>query len=132
MKYRPVQYAEALYDTCEGTSEAEQKKIIKKFVEVLAHHQAVHKAREVYAAYEKLSLRKQGLRSVRLETASPGTEKLKQEVKAILGTNIHIEEVTNSSMLGGVTILIDNEILIDASVKRHMEDIFIKKSPSMG
>ena len=44
----------------------------------------------------------------------------------------YIEEVMNSSLLGGVTILIDNEILIDASVKRQMEDLFIKKPPSMG
>ena len=132
MKYRPVQYAEALYDACEDTSEAEQKKIVKKFVEILARHQAIHKAREIYTAYEKLNLRKQGLRSVRLETVTPATEKLKQEIKAILGKDIYIEEVMNSSLLGGVTILIDNEILIDASVKRQMEDLFIKKPPSMG
>ena len=29
MKYRPLQYAEALYDACKDTSEAEQKKIVK-------------------------------------------------------------------------------------------------------
>lgn len=130
MKYRPLQYAEALYDTCEGKSEAEQKKIIKKFVEVLMRHQAMHKAREIYIAYENLSLHKQGLRRVRLETVSPATEKLKQEIRVILGKNIHIEEVTNPNLLGGVKILIDNEILIDASAKRQMEDLFVKKPPS--
>ena len=127
MKYRPLQYAEALYDICEGKGEAEQKKIIKKFVEILVRHQAVHKAREIYTAYEKLNLRKQGLRGVRLETVTPATEKLKQEVKAILGKDIYIEEVMNPNLLGGVTILIDNEILIDASVKRQIEDLFKKE-----
>lgn len=121
MKYRPVQYAEALLMACQEKSEAEQKKIVKKFADLLVRHRVTGKTRAIYEAYEKLSLRTQGMRSVRLETAGVVSEKLKNEIQAILGNNIYIEEVMNPDLLGGVKIIIDNEILIDASAKAQIE-----------
>lgn len=121
MKYRPGQYAEALFATLEDKTEAEQKKIVKRFAEILIQNRAFAKLSAICMAYEKLEKRKQGIRTVRLETVTPVTEKFKQEIYAILGKNINFEEVTNSELLGGIKILIDNEILIDASAKHHID-----------
>lgn len=127
MKYRPAQYAEALYAALEKKSEAEQKKIIKRFAELLARHQVTGKVKAMYEAYEKFALRTQEIRSVRLETASTASEKLKNEIHGILGKNIQIKEVVNPDLLGGLKILVDDEVLIDASAKRQMEGLFISK-----
>ena len=128
MKYRPQQYAQALFAACEQKSDAEQKKIVKRFAELLVRHQAIGKTSAICAAYEKLELRSKGMRNVRLETVDGSTEKLKMEIHAILGKHIHIEETTNSNLLGGLKILIDGEILIDASAQRQMKDLFIATS----
>jgi len=130
MKYRPQQYAQALLAACEQKSDAEQKKIVKRFTDLLVRHQATGKTRLICEAYKKLSLRAQGMRGVRLETAGVVSEKFKTEIRAILGKNIHIEEVINPDLLGGVKIIVDNEILIDASARWQIEGLFIKKSPS--
>ena len=130
MKYRPEQYAKALFAACHEKSDAEQKKIIKRFTDLLVRHQAMGKTHAICAAYEKLELRNKGMRSVRLETASLASEKLKNEIHRVLGKNIHIKEVVNPDLLGGLKILIDDEILIDASARRQMEELFIKKPPS--
>lgn len=127
MKYRPEQYAQALFYALEGKSETEQKRIVKQFAAMLARHQATAKARAIFAAYEKLSLKKQRVRSVRLETASPATDQIKKEIRASLGKNIHITEVVNKDILGGAKILIDDEILIDGSVRTQIEELFKKK-----
>ena len=132
MKYRLKQYAEALAAATEGKSEAEQKKIVTRFTELLVRHRMIGKAPMICIAYEKLVLQKKGMRSVRIETATPASEKIKQEIHAMLGKNIHIEAVTNPHLLGGITILVDDEILIDASVKRQFENLFIKKPSSEG
>ena len=124
MKYRVSQYAQALYAATDGKSEAEQKKIVARFVQLLIRHRAMGKARAIFAAYEKHVLQKRGMRLVRIETASPASEKLKQEIRSALGKNIHIEERVNPRIIGGVTMLIDDEILIDASVKRQLETMF--------
>lgn len=127
MKYRPAQYAESLYGALEKASEAEQKRIVKRFVEILVRHQATGKVQAICEAYEKFALRKRSMRSVRLETAHPASEKLKKEIHEILGKNIEIEEVVNPDLLGGLKIMVDDEILIDASAQRQMEDLFISK-----
>ena len=127
MKYRVSQYAEALAAATEGKNEAEQKRIVKRFSDLLLRHRVIGRARMIYAAYEKIVLQKKGMRSVRIETASPASEKIKKEIHAMLGKNIHIEEITNPDLLGGITIVVDDEILIDASVKRQMGNLFRKK-----
>jgi len=128
MKYRPQQYAQALYAALEGKSESEQKKIVKRFAELLARHQQTGKARAIFAAYEKITLRKQGMRSVRLETASVASDQLKKEIRAALGKNLYIKEIINQDLIGGVKILVDDEILIDGSVKKQLESLFRKNA----
>lgn len=130
MRYRASQYAEALWSALEEKSEVAQKKIIKRFGELLAVHQATGKARAIYAAYEKLELAKQGMRSVHLETVNPASDKLKKEIHTALGKNVHIKEIVNPNMIGGIKILVDDEILIDGSVRRQINHMFIKKPSS--
>ncbi|MDZ4285715.1 MAG: F0F1 ATP synthase subunit delta, partial [Candidatus Sungbacteria bacterium] len=100
---------------------ADQKKIVKRFAEMLIKDRAAVKLPAICMAYEKLQQKKQGIHSVRLETVAPATEKLKNEIHAILGKEINFEEVVNPHLLGGVKILLDNEILIDASAKHHID-----------
>ncbi|MEK9194860.1 MAG: F0F1 ATP synthase subunit delta [Patescibacteria group bacterium] len=130
MKYRPEQYAQALLAACHEKSDVEQKKIVKRFVQLLVRHQATSKIHAICAAYEKLELRNKGMRNVRLETAGTVSEKLKNGIYEILGKHIQIKEMVNPNLLGGLKILIDDEILIDASARRQMEELFIKKPPS--
>lgn len=126
MKYRPEQYAQALLMACGQKSDIEQKKIIKQFVELLVRHQATGKTHAICVAYEKLELLNKGMRGVRLETAGSVSEKLKNEIHEILGKNIQIEEVINPHLLGGIKIIVDNEILIDASAQRQIDHFFRK------
>ena len=127
MKYRVSQYAEALAGATEGKSEAEQKRIVKRFSDLLVRHRMIGRAKMICVAYEKLVLQKKGMRSVRIETATPASEKIKKEIHTMLGKNIHIEAITNPDVLGGIRIVVDDEILIDASVRRQMENMFRKK-----
>ncbi len=128
MMYRPGQYAEALFAALEDKREAEQKKMVKRFAEMLIKDHAVAKLPAICMAYEKLQYKKQGIHSVRLETVVPATEKLKDQIHAILGKNINFEEVVNHHLLGGVKILVDNEILIDASAKHHIDTMLSSSS----
>ena len=128
MKYRPIQYAQAFLEVCENKSEAEQKKIVKRFVQLLVRYRATGSISAICTAYEKLALQSKGMRRVQVEVVNPISEQLKKDIHAILGKNIHIEEVKNPDLLGGVKILVDDEILIDASARRHIENLFIATS----
>ena len=124
MKYRVAQYAQALHVVLKGKAVLEQKQIMRRFAAMLTRHRMIGKSDLIIAAYEKLVQEENGVRKIRIEAASPVTEKLKKEISEILGKKIYLEEQTNINILAGIKILVDGELLIDASGKRQIEKIF--------
>lgn len=121
MRYGSAQYAEALQGALKGKKETEQQAIVRRFAAVLARHRMLGKADAILAAYEKLTLRAQGARRVKIESASPASDQLKKDIRKILGAEIYFEEKENADLLAGVKILIDDELLIDASGRRQVD-----------
>ena len=124
MKYRPAQYAQALHAALTDASAAKQKEIMARFAALLVRHRMSGKSGAVVAAYEKIVLRASGMRKVKIESAAPAGERLKKEISDILGKKILIEAKIRPDLLAGVRILVDDELLIDASGKRQVERIF--------
>ena len=120
MKYRVTQYAEALHAALKGAPVSKHKDIMRRFAALLGRHRMSGKSDLVVAAYEKIVLRETGMRKVKIESAAPASEQLKKEIGAVLGENIFIEAKTNPELLAGIKILVDNELLIDASAKRQL------------
>ena len=124
MKYLPAQYAQALHAALTEASAAKQKEIMARFAALLVRHRMSGKSGAVVAAYEKIVLRASGMRKVKIESAAPADGRLKKEIGKILGKKIFIEEEMHPELLAGIKILVDNELLIDASGKRQVERIF--------
>lgn len=126
MKYRITQYAEALHAALKNAPASKQKEVMRRFAVLLTRHRMSGKSDLVVAAYEKIVLRESGMRKVRIESAAPVSERLKKEIGGILGKKLVVEEETHPELLAGIKILVDNELLIDASAKRQLEKIFQK------
>lgn len=126
MKYRVIQYAEALHAALKNVPVSKQKELMRQFAALLTRHRMSAKSGLIVAAYEKIVLRESGMRKVNIESAAPVTERLKKEIGKILGEKIFIQEETHPELLAGIKILVDNELLIDASAKRQVERIFEK------
>ena len=124
MRYRPAQYAEALHGALEGKPVAKRKDIIRRFIAMVARHRMSNKIGLIVSAYEKLVLHEGGMRKVRIESAAPVSAQLKKEISEILGKKIVLEEKTRPDLLAGIKILVDDELLIDATGKRQLERIF--------
>ncbi|MEK7541526.1 MAG: F0F1 ATP synthase subunit delta [Patescibacteria group bacterium] len=127
MRYRISEYARALSGALEGKNEVDRRAIARRFAEVLMRHRALGKAVVILAAYEKIALRAQGASKVRIESAMRVSAELRAKIRGILGAKIYFTEVENAGLLAGVKILIDDELLIDASGLRQIERMFGKK-----
>ena len=127
MRYRPLQYAEALHEAMKGASAMDARVLARGLARTLLRHRMLGKTGVILAAYEKLALRRQGMQKVRIETPSKASEYLKKEIQKALGTRINFEEVIDPALLAGVKILVDDELLIDASAKRQIDSMFSKK-----
>jgi F0F1-type ATP synthase delta subunit len=124
MRYATAHYAEALHKTVKDKTAPQQKEIIGRFMAMVARHRMGGKIALIIAAYEKLALAESGTRKVYIVSAAPVRAQLKREIREILGKKIRIEETVDPALLAGIKIIIDNELLIDASVKRQLEKIF--------
>ncbi len=124
MKYRIAQYAAALRGALTDKKPEEQRAIARRFAAILARHRMIGKTDLILKAYEKLARRKTGTRHVRIESPDPVGEEVKKEIRNVLGAKIYFEEVLRPDLLAGAKILVDDELLIDASAKRQLDRMF--------
>jgi F0F1-type ATP synthase delta subunit len=126
MRYTIRQYAAAFLAAYQDKSEIEQKKILRNFLSILRKNKDWVKLGQILHEVEKLYYRKTGLKKVEIETAS-FMETLRQDIKNILGKNIFIKEKVNPEVLAGVKILINDEILIDATAQSQLRRMLAKR-----
>ncbi len=138
MKYTNKQYASGLLETLLGKPEKKQKEIVRRFLLILTKNRDWSRLEGILDEAEKICLKEAGLKKVYLETPSPVYPALKKEIQKILGEaelssgkKIFFSAKTNPALFGGVRILIDNELLIDASAKRQLDKIFVNPVRSL-
>ena len=128
MRYSTKQYAATLVSALAGKSEKDEKKIIANFFSLLKRNGDFVKRREIFKEIERVVRKSDGVRKVVLETTVPVSEEVKKEIEKNLGSKAIFEENINPSVIGGMKILVDDEYLIDATVKRQLDKLFSKKT----
>lgn len=123
MKYTPQQYAVALYAVLKGKSQTGRKEALKRFLLLLQKQRITFKLPQILREVEKQYLKEKGMQKVEVEVAA-SKKNLKQEIEKILGSKILFEEKENPELLAGIKILINDEVLVDASAKRGLELLF--------
>lgn len=126
MKYRITQYAEALDRALEDKKPDEQKKVIRNFLNLLGRHRMLTRLNHIVHAYERHALKRQGLRKIIMEYAGGDAEAMRSEIEKMFRSKVLIKAVNNPAILAGVRLLVDDEILIDASARRQMYKMFKK------
>ncbi len=124
MRYTVQQYASALYQAVRGKSKEEEKETIRRFMEILQRCRETPKLARILRSIEEIYLREHGLKKVAVESASPLSEEVRVEIERILGKEISLHETVSPTLGAGVKILVNDELLIDASAKRQIERLF--------
>lgn len=123
MKFSTQQYATALYGALAEKSEPERKAVFRNFLSILQKNRDWSRLGLILKEVERLYLKEAGLKKVEVETAS-SSKTMQRELKEILGKNILIKERVNPEILAGLKILINDEILVDASAKAQINRMF--------
>lgn len=127
MRYAIRQYAEALLGALENKSGRGRSETIRRFLFVMRKNKDWSKLGRILREVERQSLRRQGMQKIEVESAAPLSNELRKEIEKILGKKLVLEERIRPEFLAGVKILIDDEILIDASAKRGLDLLFSQK-----
>lgn len=129
MKISARQYAQALYESTAGKSEAELKLVIDRLAELLLSRNELSKSKEIIKEFSKISDQQEGILRVDLRSFSALTDPAKKMLADYLlnilqktGGQVEFEEKIQPELLGGFTAHCDSRLL-DASLKTRLEDL---------
>ncbi len=126
MKYKTAQYAEALAQALDGVDKETARTRVRTFIEILKKHQMLGKAEAIVRMTECRLAKRAGATRVTLESADMLSSTVQKEIADLFDGHVWIEEKVQPDLLAGVRILIDDEILVDASGKHRLAQLFQK------
>ena len=124
MRYQESIYAKALLRALEEKDESEIKKILKNFMAILLKNNDFSHLNSILGKVEKLYLTEEGVEKIYVESASPLSKNLREEIESALGKKVLINEKVRPNLLAGVRIILNEEILIDATAAQRLAKIF--------
>ena len=126
MKFSAKQYAEALYDSLEGTNPQDLDLVLNNFVEVLATNNDIKLFPEIENEFHKLELEKKGVKQVEVTTSHPLTKEnernIIEELNKLVKGDVELKKKIDERILGGVVIRMDDQ-MIDASVQNELNNL---------
>ena len=123
MKISSKQYAKSFIGALDGKPLIEQKKLAHRFFTLISQKGDRKHLGAIIREIEQTHFKNLGKKKVVLETSEPAGESLKKEIKKLLGSAVVVEK-TNPALLAGIRILINDEILIDASAASQLKKLF--------
>lgn len=123
MKITPKQYAIALYESTKNVGGAELEKRIKNFTAILKKNNALSLTDKIIQQYHKYYRTKKNISKIEVASSQKlGSETLNKILEKF-SKQVEIEEKIDQSLIGGIMIKIDENTLIDGSVKRKLKDL---------
>jgi F-type H+-transporting ATPase subunit delta len=126
MKFSSKQYAQALFESLEGTDPKDVDLLLNNFIEVLALNNDVKRFDEIETEFHKLELKKKGGKLAEVTSAKPLTRENERdiihELNKLVKGDVELKKKIDEKILGGVVIRMDDK-LIDASVKGELNKL---------
>lgn len=126
MKFTAKQYAVALYEALESTKPSEVGKILDNFVKVLAENNDLKLAPQVIDEVHKLTLRRRGVKQVKVisahELSKPNEQAIVETLNRFMASKVELKKQIDEQLVGGVVIEVD-DLLIDGSLKNALDEL---------
>jgi F0F1-type ATP synthase delta subunit len=118
-RYTPKQYATALFESLQEKG-VKADAVVKSFAGVVAKNYDRALLPKIIMQLKKLERSKGGIHEVVLTSARPLEKAVVVEIKKKVGEGSHIKEVVDEEVLGGLKILINDEMVIDGTYKTRI------------
>jgi F0F1-type ATP synthase delta subunit len=118
-RYTPKQYATALFESLSEKG-ANVDAVVRGFAKMVAGNYDRALMPKILMQLKKLERTKAGKHEVVLTSAKPLEKSVVAQVKQKVGEKSDIREVIDPSVLGGVKILINDEVVIDGTLKARV------------
>ncbi len=126
MKLTAHQYAKTLYESLQDTRAEDHDKVLGNFVQALALNNDTGMFEEISLEFEKIEKGEKGIKIAEVTSAKPLDKRSEKEIvehlNKMVNAEVELKKKVDEKILGGVIIKMD-DTLIDASVKKSLEDL---------
>ncbi len=123
IKTTPKQYAISLYEATKNANKEEAEKLVENFVKLLRVNNALFLSEKIIEEYYAYYRKQKGISKLKVISS----EKLNSDVingivKHFAG-QVEMEEEIDEKLIGGIMLEINDDTLIDGSVRKKLEYI---------
>lgn len=116
------QLAQALYQVTVDAKGERLHKAIAEFAKLLVRAHKMTRADNIIKEFERYSKKQAGIVEIEVQSARKLDEKILNQVKKIFGNKVEASESVDESLLGGVKVRTEDEIL-DGSLKTQLNQL---------
>lgn len=129
MRFTNAQYAQALYETLKNKKGKDRAASIRRFVAILQTHKASSRIDRILEKFEAYSLAADGLLKVEVQSPAPISPEIRRDIHGALTQKIFFDESVHPELLAGIKLIVNNEILIDATAARRIDSLLRHNRP---
>ncbi len=123
MNYTHVQYASALNAALTNAKTKDMRTIVLPFLELLARHKATARLPYIMRAFTKIERMTHGITDLSIESAAELSKETKHELTHTPDRKTRIRITVRPELLAGLMIIVNDELLIDATGRRQLEQL---------
>lgn len=123
MKITPKQYAISLYEITKDARKEEAAEIIKNFVELLRRSNNLSMEDRIIEEYETYLRKQKGIAKVKIRSGEKLSPEVVSGIVKHFAGQVELEEEADPALIGGIAVEINDDTLIDGSVRKKLEDL---------
>ena len=123
MKITPKQYAISLYDSTKDVDDIEADKRINNFVNILKKNNDLSLAGKIIEYYYKHHGKKKNISKIEIISNDKLDSETINDIVKKFNKQVEVEEKIDKSLIGGIILKIDDNTLINGSIKRKLENL---------
>ncbi len=119
-RFTPKQYATALYESFTEAKPSQQDAVLQNFAAILAKNYDRALFSKIAMQLKKLERAHAGAHEVVVTSARPIDRSVLKQIGEKVGKNSRIKEVIDPWVLGGMKVLINDELVVDGTLKTRI------------
>ncbi len=123
MKITPKQYAISLYESTTKIDKIQAEKRIENFIKILKKNNDLSLIDKIIQQYYKYYRNQRNITKIEVSSAKKLNPEILNKLIQKFHNQIEIEETVDESLIGGIVLRIDDNLLLDGSVKRKLENL---------
>jgi len=123
MKITPKQYAISLFEITRGASKEESSELIKSFVDLLRFNNNLSMEKKIIEEYQTYCRKQKGISKVKISSGEKLSPAIVSDIVNRFAGQVELEEEVNPDLIGGIAVVINDDTLIDGSIRKKLADM---------